>query len=95
MQSVGEVMAIGRTFPESLQKGLRSLEQGRLGLGLRPGRGASWPSIGDDELLADDRRSRRPIGSSRSASCCAAASRIDDDPRRVQDRPVVPRPDAA
>ncbi|MDQ3106399.1 MAG: carbamoyl-phosphate synthase large subunit, partial [Actinomycetota bacterium] len=32
MQSVGEVMAIGRTFPESLQKALRSLEQGRLGL---------------------------------------------------------------
>ena len=37
MQSVGEVMAIGRTFPESLQKGLRSLEQGRLGLGCDPG----------------------------------------------------------
>ncbi|HEY4609720.1 MAG TPA: carbamoyl-phosphate synthase large subunit, partial [Ilumatobacteraceae bacterium] len=36
MQSVGEVMAIGRTFPESLQKGLRSLEQGRLGLGCDP-----------------------------------------------------------
>jgi carbamoyl-phosphate synthase large subunit len=32
MQSVGEAMAIGRTFPESLQKALRSLEQGRLGL---------------------------------------------------------------
>src|SRR5687768_18212366 len=29
MQSVGEVMAIGRTFTESLQKALRSLEQGR------------------------------------------------------------------
>jgi carbamoyl-phosphate synthase large subunit len=32
MQSVGEVMAIGRTFPESLQKALRSLETGRNGL---------------------------------------------------------------
>src|SRR5437588_9242535 len=32
MRSVGEVMAIGRTFPESLQKALRSLETGRLGL---------------------------------------------------------------
>ncbi len=32
MQSVGEVMSIGRTFPESLQKGARSLEQGRFGL---------------------------------------------------------------
>ena len=28
MQSVGEAMAIGRTFPESLQKALRSLEHG-------------------------------------------------------------------
>ncbi len=33
MKSVGEVMAIGRTFPEALQKGLRSLETGRAGLG--------------------------------------------------------------
>ena len=32
MQSVGEVMAIGRTFPESLQKAMRSLETGRAGL---------------------------------------------------------------
>jgi carbamoyl-phosphate synthase large subunit len=33
MKSVGEVMAIGRTFKEALQKGLRSLEVGRFGLG--------------------------------------------------------------
>jgi len=33
MKSVGETMAIGRTFKEALQKGLRSLETGRLGLG--------------------------------------------------------------
>ncbi len=33
MKSVGEVMAIGRTFKESLQKALRSLETGRAGLG--------------------------------------------------------------
>ncbi len=32
MQSVGEVMSIGRTFPESLQKAIRSLELGRAGL---------------------------------------------------------------
>jgi carbamoyl-phosphate synthase large subunit len=36
MQSVGEVMAIGRTFPESLQKALRSLETGRAGLNCDP-----------------------------------------------------------
>ncbi|MEA3286543.1 MAG: carbamoyl-phosphate synthase large subunit, partial [Candidatus Marinimicrobia bacterium] len=32
MQSVGEVMAIGRTFKESLQKAFRSLETGLIGL---------------------------------------------------------------
>jgi carbamoyl-phosphate synthase large subunit len=33
MKSVGEVMAIGRTFSEALGKALRSLENGRAGLG--------------------------------------------------------------
>lgn len=33
MKSVGEVIAIGRTFKQSLQKALRSLETGRFGLG--------------------------------------------------------------
>ena len=35
MKSVGETMAIGRTFKEALQKGLRSLETGHPGLGKR------------------------------------------------------------
>ncbi len=51
MQSVGEAMSIGRTFAESLQKGLRSLEQGRLGLGCDPGE-AAVASRSTDELLA-------------------------------------------
>ncbi len=51
MQSVGEVMAIGRTFPESLQKALRSLEQGRLGLGCDPAE-AQLADLSDEELLA-------------------------------------------
>ena len=51
MQSVGEVMAIGRTFCESLQKGLRSLEQGRLGLNADRGESAC-DRLGDSELLA-------------------------------------------
>src|SRR6188472_2767055 len=51
MQSVGEVMAIGRTFPESLQKALRSLEQGRLGLNADPAEG-SFATATDAELLA-------------------------------------------
>ena len=51
MQSVGEAMAIGRTFPESLQKALRSLEQGRLGLNCDPGE-LLYGKYDDDALLA-------------------------------------------
>src|SRR5438874_305932 len=52
MKSVGEAMAIGRTFKESLQKCLRSLEIGRAGLG---GDGTPWrigdKVYGDREIL--------------------------------------------
>jgi carbamoyl-phosphate synthase large subunit len=51
MQSVGEAMAIGRTFPESLQKALRSLEVGRAGLNCDPGE-AAFDGLADDELVA-------------------------------------------
>jgi carbamoyl-phosphate synthase large subunit len=51
MQSVGEVMAIGRTFCESLQKAVRSLEQGRSGLNADPAEHELDP-LGDDELVA-------------------------------------------
>jgi carbamoyl-phosphate synthase large subunit len=52
MKSVGEVMAIGRTFRESFNKGLRSLEDGQVGFG------ASEPlEVDDDEL---ERRLTRP-----------------------------------
>ncbi|MGB7912956.1 MAG: carbamoyl-phosphate synthase large subunit, partial [Desulfobaccales bacterium] len=47
MKSVGEVMAIGRTFKEALQKGIRSLEIGRFGLGAD---GQDLPEVGTDEL---------------------------------------------
>ncbi|MGQ0519980.1 MAG: carbamoyl-phosphate synthase large subunit [Actinomycetota bacterium] len=50
MQSVGEAMAIGRTFPESLQKGLRSLEHGRLGLNCDPGE-RILDDLADDDLV--------------------------------------------
>ena len=50
MQSVGEVMAIGRTFPESLQKALRSLEQGRFGLNCDPAE-AAFDRLDDETLL--------------------------------------------
>jgi carbamoyl-phosphate synthase large subunit len=51
MQSVGEAMAIGRTFPESLQKALRSLEHGRLGLNGDPAE-AAYDELSDDDLVA-------------------------------------------
>ena len=50
MQSVGEAMAIGRTFPESLQKALRSLEHGRLGLNGDPAE-AALDELADHELV--------------------------------------------
>jgi carbamoyl-phosphate synthase large subunit len=56
MQSVGEVMAIGRTFAESLQKSLRGLEQGRLGLNCDPAERA-LDAVPTDELVS---RAARP-----------------------------------
>ncbi len=46
MKSVGEVMAIGRTFKESFNKGLRSLEDGQVGFGA-----GSPLDIDEDELV--------------------------------------------
>jgi len=48
MKSVGEVMAIGRTFKEALQKGIRSLEIARFGLGAD---GKDLPEVPPEELL--------------------------------------------
>ena len=49
MKSVGEAMAIGRTFKEALQKGLRSLEIDRFGLGA-DGRGQHYDQMDLAEL---------------------------------------------
>jgi carbamoyl-phosphate synthase large subunit len=60
MKSVGEAMAIGRTFKESLQKCLRSLEIGRSGLG---GDGKPWrigaDVYGDRDILPRDLITRK------------------------------------
>src|SRR5262249_17309519 len=60
MKSVGEAMAIGRTFKESLQKCLRSLEIGRYGLG---GDGKPWrigtELYGDRDILPSDLITRK------------------------------------
>ncbi|MGA9596933.1 MAG: carbamoyl-phosphate synthase large subunit [Acidimicrobiia bacterium] len=54
MQSVGEAMAIGRTFPEALQKAIRSLEIGRAGLNADAGE-LPLRDISTDTLLASVR----------------------------------------
>ncbi|MGB2757488.1 MAG: carbamoyl-phosphate synthase large subunit [Acidimicrobiia bacterium] len=51
MQSVGEVMAIGRTQTESLQKALRSLETGRFGLNADPGE-VEYDALDFESLVA-------------------------------------------
>ena len=62
MKSVGEAMAIGRTFKESLQKCLRSLEIGRSGLG---GDGKPWrvgaDIYGDRDVLPRDLITRKLV----------------------------------
>ncbi len=49
MQSVGEAMSIGRTFPEALQKALRSMENGRDGLNADAGE-LTLREMADEEL---------------------------------------------
>jgi carbamoyl-phosphate synthase large subunit len=54
MKSVGEAMAIGRTFKESLQKALRSLEIGARGFG-------GGGKLGD-EILPEDKVIKQKLG---------------------------------
>ncbi|GGZ57797.1 carbamoyl-phosphate synthase large chain [Lysobacter xinjiangensis] len=59
MKSVGEVMAMGRTFQESLQKALRGLETGKVGLD------PTGLDLSNDEDLATLRRELREPGPER------------------------------
>jgi carbamoyl-phosphate synthase large subunit len=59
MKSVGEVMAIGRTFQESLQKALRGLETGKVGLD------PTGLDLSDDTDLATLRREVKEAGPER------------------------------
>ena len=52
MKSVGETMGIGRTFKESLQKALRSLETGRAGFGA-DGRDGPFECLPDAEMARE------------------------------------------
>lgn len=58
MKSVGEVMAIGRTFQESLQKALRGLEVGATGLDPKV-------SLNDPEAITSIRRELKDAGGER------------------------------
>ncbi len=49
MKSVGEAMGIGKTFKQSLQKALRSLETGRAGYGA-DGKDNAYENLSDQEL---------------------------------------------
>ena len=69
MKSVGEAMAIGRTFKEALQKAVRSLENGRDGL----------PSLIDGSTT----RVREKLSQRGDDGACSAAAALDDEqPRR-------------
>ena len=52
MKSVGEVMAVGRTFEESLQKAIRMLDIGNDGLVLNRETGATYDEEGIEERLS-------------------------------------------
>ena len=93
MKSVGEVMAIGRTFQESLQKALRGLETGIDGLigaqhrprGDRPGdrRGrARAPALRRRRLPHRHERGRDLRGDARSTRGSWRRSRRSSAPRR-------------
>jgi carbamoyl-phosphate synthase large subunit len=59
MKSVGEVMAIGRSFQESMQKALRGLETGKIGLD------PTGLDLGSDDDLIELRRQLREPGPER------------------------------
>ncbi|MCA1657229.1 MAG: carbamoyl-phosphate synthase large subunit, partial [Actinobacteria bacterium] len=83
MQSVGEAMAIGRTFPESLQKGLRSLEHGRLGLNCDPAE-TLLDTLSDDDLVR-----RAAVATPDRAFHIEAALRRGIDAARLHDVTLV------
>ena len=81
MKSVGEVMSIGRTFKESLQKGLRSLEIGRSGLTLNRQNGrltASGTLEDEREALLKYIRTPKPDRMFRIAEAIKAGATVED-----------------
>ena len=90
MKSVGEVMAIGRTFKESLGKALRSLEIGRWGFDLE--HQGTPPTLDELKRLDLQRRPRSPVAAGRGPAHGAVAG---GGPPADRHRPLVPHPAAA
>ena len=91
MQSVGEVMAIGRTFPESLGKALSSLEDGTEGLdgGLGPA-----PDAGEDEVAAWwERLGQATPDRILRAGCAPGLARVSHDERTGAPLGAAPDPE--
>jgi carbamoyl-phosphate synthase large subunit len=92
MKSVGEAMAIGRTFKESLQKALRSLEVGAWGFG---GGSAEWKdpspavilSLSKDQLPTTSQKLPSITASSASPNPVNLFNPVQNSPRP----PVPPR----
>ena len=83
MKSVGEVMAIGRTFKEALWKGMRSLETGK----------AFGSEKFDKSLIAKKLITPTPDRLSYIRFAMAAGYTVERDPRDDLHRSVVPRAD--
>jgi carbamoyl-phosphate synthase large subunit len=92
MKSVGEVMAIGRTFKEAMQKALRSLEIGARGFGNAPGKPAASPRTSTPKAIrpqAGD-AARRPHR--HPHRMLPRRHDVEEVSTTHEDRPVVPRP---
>ena len=91
MKSVGEVMAIGRTFQESLQKALRGLEVGSDRF--RTERCEPEPRGCRRDPAAGAQRARAPTASGTSATPSASGMTVEEVYRTYPCRPLVPGPD--
>jgi carbamoyl-phosphate synthase large subunit len=84
MKSVGEVMSIGRTFPEALQKAARSLETGKAGLVSLVDR-VDYRSLAEEpEILRDLAHEAPPMARPRQSQPPPAA----DELKRALERAV-------
>ena len=88
MKSVGEVMAIGRTFAESLQKALRGLETGLTGPRRHRVRGASAGRRQERHPRRARHADARPAAEGGPGDAARRRSRADL--RLLQDRSLVP-----